>query len=199
MPRPTDCRGQQRHDPASGSRNRQWSRPNSPHGETCLTSHVQLLQPTSALTRATRRAVITCQGWRSWNYFKDTVTQDIMAAAANAMVDRTRGLSLLDVGYEHIGLDDNYQACGYNDVDHRGGLGEGAVSEWPAYPGGKPLRSFHNASGELPCLQLRALPRSRLTPSSTDFRVSADQHQQVPRHAGNDISRSCPGPQERMV
>ena len=70
-----------------------------------------------------------------------------MEAAAEAMVDRSRGISLRDVGYDYVGLDDNYQACGYNDVDHTSGLGAGALSQWPAYKGGKPLRSFHNASG----------------------------------------------------
>ena len=36
-----------------------------------------------------------------------------MTAAADAMVSRKRGgVSLLDVGYEHIGLDDYWQACG---------------------------------------------------------------------------------------
>eukprot|EP01047_Picozoa_sp_COSAG01_P063763 COSAG01_NODE_8322_length_2830_cov_3.827928_4_plen_77_part_00 len=36
-----------------------------------------------------------------------------MTAAADAMVSRERGgVSLLDVGYEHIGLDDYWQACG---------------------------------------------------------------------------------------
>ena len=47
-----------------------------------------------------------------------------MTAAADAMVDKSRGLSLLDVGFNNCGLDDYYQDC------HTGAAG-----------------SFHNASG----------------------------------------------------
>lgn len=63
-------------------------------------------------------------GWRSWNCYHREVTQEKMITAANAMVDRSRGVSLLEVGYENCGLDDYYQACG---------TGAGG--------------SFHNASG----------------------------------------------------
>ena len=34
-----------------------------------------------------------------------------MTTAANAMVNKSRGVSLLEVGYENCGLDDYYQAC----------------------------------------------------------------------------------------
>jgi hypothetical protein len=57
------------------------------------------------------------------------------------------------------------QACGYRDTDHTGGLGAGAVSEWPACAGGAPLRSFHNASG-YPLINLTRFPDMR---AMTDF------------------------------
>jgi alpha-galactosidase len=63
-------------------------------------------------------------GWRSWNCYHHEVTQEKMTIAANAMVDKSRGISLLEAGYENCGLDDYYQACGTG----AGGL-------------------FHNASG----------------------------------------------------
>ena len=99
-------------------------------------------------------------GWRSWNFFRDKVSQAQIEACSEAMVDRSRHISLLEAGYNYVGLDDNYQACGYKDVDHTGDLGGGVVSEWPAYPGGKPLRSFHNASG-YPLMNLTRFPDTR--------------------------------------
>lgn len=52
-------------------------------------------------------------GWRSWLPFKHTITQQNMMATMDAMVSRARGgVSLLDFGYRHIGLDDYWQACG---------------------------------------------------------------------------------------
>ena len=51
--------------------------------------------------------------WRPWLPFKHEQSQEKMTAAADAMVSRKRGgVSLRDAGYEHIGLDDYWQACG---------------------------------------------------------------------------------------
>ena len=52
------------------------------------------------------------QGWRSWNAYGADITQEKMIAAAAAMVNRSRGHSLLDAGYTNCGLDDYWQACG---------------------------------------------------------------------------------------
>ena len=38
-------------------------------------------------------------GWRSWLPFKHNQSQQKMMAAANAMVSRKRGASLLELGY----------------------------------------------------------------------------------------------------
>ncbi|GBG33929.1 Alpha-galactosidase [Hondaea fermentalgiana] len=64
-------------------------------------------------------------GWRSWNAYQGRVNQDIIIAAAKAMVKRydangkpvetgsdEEGTSLLDLGYDDVGLDDNWQLCG---------------------------------------------------------------------------------------
>ena len=56
-------------------------------------------------------------GWRSWNCFHANVDQAKMEGIMDAMVDRSRLVdgkptSLLDLGYDNCGLDDNWQACG---------------------------------------------------------------------------------------
>ncbi|EDQ91557.1 uncharacterized protein MONBRDRAFT_31543 [Monosiga brevicollis MX1] len=56
-------------------------------------------------------------GWRSWNAYHHAVNQSIMERSIDAMVARTRNVSgvptsLLDLGYNNCGLDDNWQACG---------------------------------------------------------------------------------------
>ena len=78
-------------------------------------------------------------GWRSWNCYHQGVTQEKMIAAADAMVDKSRGTTLLEVGFVNCGLDDYYQAC------HTGADG-----------------SFHNASGYVGC---RPAPARALQPA----------------------------------
>jgi alpha-galactosidase len=55
-------------------------------------------------------------GWRSYNAFGGRPTQAIMAAMMDAMVDKTRTVdgnptSLLDLGYNRIGLDGGWNDC----------------------------------------------------------------------------------------
>ena len=53
------------------------------------------------------------QGWRSWNFMKQNVSQSAILRQVDALVARQNGRpSLLDVGYSHIGIDDGWQACG---------------------------------------------------------------------------------------
>ena len=57
------------------------------------------------------------RGWRSWNCFGSGVTQQKMLTQVDALGDRSRLVdgrptSLLELGYDHIGLDDAWQACG---------------------------------------------------------------------------------------
>ena len=54
-------------------------------------------------------------GWRSWNAFHGSISQAIMTAQADAMAataGRPGQRSLLSYGFEHVGLDDNWQQCG---------------------------------------------------------------------------------------
>merc|ERR1719473_478176 len=73
-------------------------------------------------------------GWRSWNAYHADINQKKMTTAADAMVNKSRGVSLLEAGFNNCGLDDYYQKCG-----------SGA--------GG----SFHNASG-YPIIDLTKFP-----------------------------------------
>ena len=55
-------------------------------------------------------------GWRSYNAFGGTPTQAEMLSAMDVMVDRSRSVdgkptSLLDLGYNHVGLDGGWNYC----------------------------------------------------------------------------------------
>ena len=55
-------------------------------------------------------------GWRSYNAFGGRPTQAIMEAMMSAMVDRSRTVegqptSLLDLGYDRVGLDGGWNYC----------------------------------------------------------------------------------------
>lgn len=57
-------------------------------------------------------------GWRSWNAFGNRITQDMMIQAADAVAAKNRtlngkaGLSLCDVGYCAVGIDEGWEDCG---------------------------------------------------------------------------------------
>jgi len=56
-------------------------------------------------------------GWRSWNCYGKNVDQDKIQSIMDKMAQRVRAVdgtntSLLDLGYDNCGLDDNWQACG---------------------------------------------------------------------------------------
>jgi len=56
-------------------------------------------------------------GWRTWNAYHNSVSQDKMLKVIDKMTERTRTvggklMSLVDLGYVDVGLDDNWQACG---------------------------------------------------------------------------------------
>ena len=72
------------------------------------------------------------RGWRSWQLFGLSVTQDIMEGIMDAMVARTwtvNGVptSLADLGYTDVGLDDGWQL----DNSGPGGHGYHNASGWP--------------------------------------------------------------------
>jgi len=56
-------------------------------------------------------------GWRSWNAYGGGVNQSQMTGTMDQMVDQSRmvggkQMSLFDLGYNNVGLDDNWQQCG---------------------------------------------------------------------------------------
>ena len=56
-------------------------------------------------------------GWRSWNCYAGRVNQTLMEMVMDKMAERKRivdgkATSYADLGYEAVGLDDNWQACG---------------------------------------------------------------------------------------
>lgn len=56
-------------------------------------------------------------GWRSWNLYGSRVSQDLLESIMHGMVSRKRTVdgvptSLADLGYNDVGLDDNWQLCG---------------------------------------------------------------------------------------
>ncbi len=61
----------------------------------------------------------TAHSWRNWNFYQGNITQDIMEANFRAMSlkrgpaigGESKNLSLIDVGYRHAGLDDNWQVA----------------------------------------------------------------------------------------
>ena len=58
-------------------------------------------------------------GWRSWNAFGPRITQDMMMEAATAMTAKNRtvkgwdgNVSLCDLGYCSVGVDEGWEGCG---------------------------------------------------------------------------------------
>ena len=87
-------------------------------------------------------------GWRSWNFMKQNVSQErILQQVAAVTASRNGKPSLLELGYNHVGIDDGWQACGAG-VNH----------------------SFHNATG-YPIINLTRFPSmlamNRVSISST--------------------------------
>ena len=59
------------------------------------------------------------QGWRSWNAFGNRITQDMMTQAVDAVVAKNRTVagwdgpvSLCDLGYCAVGVDEGWEGCG---------------------------------------------------------------------------------------
>ena len=66
-------------------------------------------------------------GWRSWNCYQGDVSQEKMQRVVDAMVaKRHGGVSLQDLGYANVGLDDGWADCargrqgdkGFHNPDH---------------------------------------------------------------------------------
>jgi hypothetical protein len=57
------------------------------------------------------------QGWRSWNCFHGEVNDQKIRATIDAITDKRhvvdgKPTSLADLGYDSVGIDDGWQACG---------------------------------------------------------------------------------------
>jgi hypothetical protein len=59
------------------------------------------------------RPALPTLGWRSWNWFAGDATQAVMEAQAEAMTKAPAwsAKSLFDLGFTHVGLDDEWQSC----------------------------------------------------------------------------------------
>lgn len=58
-------------------------------------------------------AAACSMGWRSWNCYHGDVSQAKIEATIDAVVKkRAGGVSLLDLGFSDVGVDDGWQACG---------------------------------------------------------------------------------------
>lgn len=93
-----------------------------------LTSLLALIAPTDALHNGV--AVTPPMGFRTWNQFGLDINASLMANIYRQMASRARtvdgvGTSLVDLGYNHAGIDDGWQDCG----------------------SGPNASGFHNASG----------------------------------------------------
>jgi alpha-galactosidase len=84
------------------------------HCNTALVALLLLAVPAASSNNGL--ALTPPMGWRSWNCFHGNVNQTKIEEQVDGLVARNAsrgdGLSLLDHGYESIGLDDNWQACG---------------------------------------------------------------------------------------
>jgi len=63
------------------------------------------------------KGVTPPMGWRSWNLFGANVNQGLIMSQMSAVANRSRTvngqpMSLCDLGYCDVGLDDNWQECG---------------------------------------------------------------------------------------
>lgn len=58
------------------------------------------------------KALTPPMGWRSWNLYGEHVNQQLIQTIMDGMVVPHKGVSLRDLGYSDVGLDDFWQACG---------------------------------------------------------------------------------------
>lgn len=64
-------------------------------------------------------------GWRSWNAFHARISQDLMNSAITALtakvweVDGKKNVSLAEVGYADIGVDEGWEGCGQGPAPNR--------------------------------------------------------------------------------
>ena len=101
--------------------------PPSPPGKTAAK---YLTRPTSGRSTAfppgfNGLAKTPPMGWRSWNAFGNRITQEMMIDAAQAIVAKNRSVvgyyesvSLCDMGYCSVGVDEGWENCSGVDPGH---------------------------------------------------------------------------------
>ena len=102
----------------------------------------------------TRCALLRWRRWRSWNCFGMDINSTRIMKQVDAVADRSRTVngkktSLLQLGYEYVGLDDVWMKCnsgpgghGYHDADGN------PIVDLDKFPGGlSPLTQYGNSKG----------------------------------------------------
>lgn len=92
-------------------------------------------------------------GWRSWNAFGNRISQDMMMVAADAVVSKNRTVagytgkvSLCDLGYCSVGVDEGWEGCGagVNGTQH---AADGTPTIDAAFPDtAKMVKNIHDLS-----------------------------------------------------
>ena len=86
------------------------------HQEFATSMPAAMLLSSASLAADNGLARLPPMGWRSWNCYHGSVTQDKMESIMDRMAERNRTVdgkptSLVDLGYTACGLDDNWQKC----------------------------------------------------------------------------------------
>ena len=85
----------------------------------------------SALALDNGLALTPPLGWRSWNCDQGRISDALIRSQVGGLLTKRDGVSLLDLGFAHAGIDDGWQACNSYTVE----------------PSGSP--AFHNANGSV--------------------------------------------------
>merc|ERR1711939_932433 len=75
----------------------------------CVVLFFALLMPVAAIDNGL--GLTPPMGRRSWNLYQDRVNQSLLMSVMDGMVSKKRGMSLCDLGYCDVGLDDGWQHC----------------------------------------------------------------------------------------
>lgn len=110
------------------------------------------LSPSMALALDNGLALRPLMGWRNWVSVKKDVNQSYMESIMLAMANRSRLVdgvptSLVDLGYNRIGLDDAWQACGAG-IDGSFHDSDGApIINTTRFPSMKSMNALANSLG----------------------------------------------------
>ncbi|KAJ9455014.1 Alpha-galactosidase [Diplonema papillatum] len=91
-------------------------------------------------------------GWRTWNAYGGDVSQDKMQQVMDAMVAKKftvegQPMSLSDLGYITVGLDDNWQACGTGYMGSFHDVNGNPLVNTTTFPSMKNMTGYGHARG----------------------------------------------------